>query len=111
MKRRILRLTALILALLLAAVPLSSCHPASDGTGETELPEILVGSDEYEPFFYAGEGDSFTGFDVELATEAFRRVGVSGKICQNQVDEKRRAFERRHDRLPVGVLFDDRAGE
>ncbi len=51
MKRRILRLTALILALLLTAVPLSSCHPASDGAGETELPEILVGSDEYEPFF------------------------------------------------------------
>lgn len=82
MKRRILRLTALILALLLTAVPLSSCHPASDGAGETELPEILVGSDEYEPFFYAGEGDSFTGFDVELATEAFRRMGYRAKFVK-----------------------------
>ena len=82
MKRYFLKFAALALALLLVMIPLSSCHPSSGGAGEEELPEIVVGSDEYEPYFYADERDDFTGFDVELATEAFRRLGYRAKFVK-----------------------------
>ena len=82
MKRHFLKFAALALALLLVITPLSSCNPSSGGAGEGELPEIVVGSDEYEPYFYASEGDDFTGFDVELATEAFRRIGYRAKFVK-----------------------------
>ncbi len=42
---------------------------------EKELPVITVGSDNYPPYNYLDEDGVATGIDVELATEAFRRMG------------------------------------
>lgn len=39
------------------------------------LPKLVIGSDNYEPYFYLDEGGSFAGIDVEIATEACRRMG------------------------------------
>ena len=39
------------------------------------MPEIIIGCDKYPPFNYIGTDGQPTGLDVDLATEAFRRIG------------------------------------
>ena len=69
------------------------------GTGSREQPdtehftEIVVGSDDYPPFSYVDENGDYVGIDVELAEEAFKRLGhnsnkdktviQSGRSCIN----------------------------
>ncbi len=36
---------------------------------------LVIGSDRYEPYIYRNEDGAFEGIDVELATEALRRMG------------------------------------
>ena len=35
----------------------------------------MVGSDDYPPFSYVDENGDYVGIDVELAEEAFKRLG------------------------------------
>ena len=42
---------------------------------EAGLPEIVIGSDNYPPYNYVDTDGNATGIDVELATEAFKRMG------------------------------------
>ena len=42
---------------------------------DKKLPQIRVGGVVYEPYFYKDIDGEFTGIDVELAKEAFRRMG------------------------------------
>ena len=74
--RRGLRLAACLLTLAMCAALLCSCGR----TGKTDdytaaMPVIVVGSDNYPPFNYMGTDGAPTGIDVELATEAFGRLG------------------------------------
>lgn len=39
------------------------------------LPELVIGSDSYEPYNYQSENGEFAGIDVELAREACKRMG------------------------------------
>lgn len=51
---------------------------------EEERKEIVLGTSPYPPFvMYDEKNDCLTGIDVDLATEAFRRVGikVNSKLC------------------------------
>ncbi len=90
MKRQLFRLPVLMMALLLFAGSLFACHPANADGQEEQLPELVVGSDEFEPYFYAEEGGNFTGFDVELATEALRRLGYRAKFVKIKWSAKNR---------------------
>lgn len=50
-------------------------------TGENaKLPVIVVGCDDYSPFSYADANGEMTGIDVELAREAFARMGYTPKF-------------------------------
>lgn len=40
-----------------------------------QMPQIIIGSDEYQPYSYYNVDGSPQGVDVELAREAFRRMG------------------------------------
>lgn len=40
------------------------------------LPEIVIGSDNYPPYNYVDTDGNATGIDVELATEAFKRMAI-----------------------------------
>ena len=51
---------------------LSGCRSADDGG---PLPLLVIGSDAYEPYIYRGEDGQFDGIDVEISTEALRRIG------------------------------------
>lgn len=53
-----------------------------------ELPVIIVGSDNYPPFKYEDADGNATGIDVDLATEAFRRMGYKARfVCINWEDK------------------------
>ena len=77
MKHRISRRAFLrgcgLLAASAAAGGLTSCGgtKAKDGG----LPQIVVGSDTYPPYIYLNNDGVPAGIDVEIATEAFRRMG------------------------------------
>ena len=44
------------------------------------LPQIIVGSDTYPPYIYLNNDGSPAGIDVEIATEAFRRMGYAARF-------------------------------
>lgn len=53
--------------------------------GETDaknssLPQIIVGSDTYPPYIYLNNDGTPAGIDVEIATEAFRRMGYAARF-------------------------------
>ena len=46
----------------------------------SDLPQILIGSDTYPPYIYLNTDGTPTGIDVEIATEAFRRMGYAARF-------------------------------
>ena len=103
--RRGLRLAACLLALATCAVLLCSClHPGKADSYTATMPVIVVGSDNYPPFNYMGTDGAPTGIDVELATEAFKRLGYRVKFVT--IDwEKMKELGKRHHRLHLGQLL------
>lgn len=57
-----------------AAAGLTAC---SKTQAAAALPELTVGSDNYPPFIYLNNDSTPTGIDVDIATEAFARMGYA----------------------------------
>lgn len=69
-------LVLLILTVLLVAGVLCGCAvQTGEQPGISSLPHITIGSDIYPPFVYLDNNGDPTGIDVEIAVEAFRRMG------------------------------------
>ena len=66
-----------ILLVGILAVTLTGCKNTDSSKKETEKPVITLGSDNYPPYNYLNEDGVPTGIDVELATEAFKRMELS----------------------------------
>lgn len=49
--------------------------PSARAEEGENLPKIIIGSDEYQPYSYYNVDGSPQGVDVEMAREAFRRMG------------------------------------
>ena len=45
-----------------------------------DLPQVLIGSDTYPPYIYLNNDGTPAGIDVEIATEAFRRMGYAARF-------------------------------
>ena len=71
------RVIAGILLAGILAVTLAGCKNTDNTKEETEKPVITLGSDSYPPYNYLNEDGVPTGIDVELATEAFKRMGLT----------------------------------
>lgn len=81
------RIAAGLAALAVSAALMSGCS-AREESSAPELPAVVVGCDEYAPFNYVSDSGQPTGIDVELAQEAFSRMGYRA-VFQNIVwDEK-----------------------
>lgn len=71
------------------ALALSSCSTGANGSAQqNDLPTITVGSDNYPPYNYLDENGNPTGIDVEIATEAFRRIGLQTVFSYIRWDSK-----------------------
>lgn len=58
-------------------------------TAEAEaLPELVIGSDSYEPYNYQNENGEFVGIDVELAREACKRMGYQAVFQKISWEDK-----------------------
>ena len=60
---------------------------------EAGLPEIVIGSDNYPPYNYVDTDGNATGIDVELATEAFKRMGYQVEVVQINWEKKKELVE------------------
>ena len=82
MKHRISRRAFLhgctLLAASAAVGSLTSCGGAD--AKDSGLPQIIVGSDTYPPYIYLNNDGIPAGIDVEIATEAFRRMGYAARF-------------------------------
>ena len=67
---------------LLAASAALGSLTACGGTDakNSDLPQILIGSDTYPPYIYLNNDGTPAGIDVEIATEAFRRMGYAARF-------------------------------
>ena len=67
---------------LLAASAALGSLTACGGTDakNSGLPQIIVGSDTYPPYIYLNNDGIPAGIDVEIATEAFRRMGYAARF-------------------------------
>ena len=67
-----------LLAASAALGSLTACG-ATDAQNSS-LPQILIGSDTYPPYIYLNNDGIPAGIDVEIATEAFRRMGYAARF-------------------------------
>lgn len=73
---------------------LSGClAQGTEDAGEEDLPVIVVGCDDYAPFSYVDADGNMTGIDVELAREAFRRMGYRAECTIINWEEKKTLLE------------------
>ena len=94
MKKRLLSLV-LCVGLVLG---LTGCG-SSPAAAEDTLPQIIIGSDDYKPYNYVDEDGNAAGIDVELAKEAFGRMGYEPVFAILSGRKRRNIW--RIDRLTV----------
>ena len=84
MRQRMAVPTLFFLLMVILAIPvlLSGCSAKADAQPDGNLPVLVIGSDEYEPFNYADDDGNYVGVGVELAQEACRRMGYQPEFRQ-----------------------------
>lgn len=82
--KRLRRASALFAAL--SALLLSGCAPSA--ASDSALPALIVGSDTYPPYVYMDNNGDITGLDVEIAEEAFRRMGYRAEFTTIDWEKK-----------------------
>ena len=87
------RVIAGILLVGIIAVTLTGCKHTDSSKKETEKPVITLGSDNYPQYNYLNEDGVPTGIDVELATEAFKRMGYQVDVVQINWEKKKELVE------------------
>lgn len=79
MKKKLVLLASVMLALCLSVVTLSACSSGAEGDASNESGErtkFTVGFDQdFPPYGYVGNDGEFTGFDLDLAAEVCERRG------------------------------------
>lgn len=95
-RTRSLRLFGLMAVLMVFCMAmLCGCHKAaaSNEGKAADMPVIVVGVDNYPPFNYLDKDGEPTGVDIELAVEAFRRLGYQAKFVNINWEEKKTLVE------------------
>ena len=59
---------------------LGGCGGKKEDAADSGLPEIVIGMDYFEPYSYQASDGEYEGVDVELAREAFQRLGYQPQI-------------------------------
>lgn len=79
----------LVVIMIVLLVCMCSCGKKSESISDNEnLPQIVIGSDNYEPFNYVDSNMQFAGVDVEIAKEAFKRLGYRPVFKQIEWENK-----------------------
>ena len=86
--------TKRLLAVLLALCGALLCGCGQRETETEELPVLVIGSDDYEPYFYLDENGAYAGIDVEIATAACERLGWTASFQKINWQENDALLER-----------------
>lgn len=78
----------LIATMLFSASFLFACNETNSSDDKDDRPQIVIGSDEYPPFFYIDEEGDFSGIDVEIATKACERIGYKAVFKKIEWSDK-----------------------
>ena len=89
MRKRVL----LLFLLLMSIIPCCACGRRTEEESWQELPVITVGGTIYEPYFYQRIDGEYTGIDVELATEAFGRMGYRPVFLELDLEQREQFLE------------------
>ena len=73
--KKISAIVSLLLIIFCLSFAFVGCDNPEDELPPDTRPTINIGSDEYTPYFYIDESGNYAGIDVEIATEAFSRMG------------------------------------
>ena len=89
------RLAAAVCVLCMVLAALTGCSSGEDGTAGTggDLPTVTVGCDTYPPFSYVDVDGNLTGIDIDLAQEAFRRMGYTPEFTIINWEEKKELLQ------------------
>lgn len=92
----VLRAGLVLGAVCCLVLALGSCggQTETERVTHSDLPVILVGSDNYPPFHYEDANGQPTGIDVDLAKEAFRRMGYQAVFVTIDWEDKKDLVER-----------------
>lgn len=90
-----IRFFALFCAAWLLLCTLAGCAGGAQKAAESaqDLPVIRVGSDNYPPYNYDDANGQPTGIDVDLAKEAFRRMGYQATFVTIDWEKKKELVE------------------
>lgn len=91
MKKKKRFLSAVVMIAMVISI--SGCGTKVSSEKEQEKPKIIVGCDDYTPFSYMDVDGNSTGIDVELATEAFDRMGYQAKIKYINWEDKKQLLK------------------
>lgn len=80
MKGRWMRAIAGVLTICALTASFAGCTNDKAADAGEDMPVIKVGSDSYPPYNYLDENGVPTGIDVELAEEAFKRMGYKSEV-------------------------------
>lgn len=83
---------SLIIVCLIGCV-LCGCEKKANSNDYEDLPEIKIGNENYPPFSYMDENGKPTGIDVDIATEAFKRLGYRAEFVNIKWEEKKTLLE------------------
>lgn len=75
--------------IMVGTVIMSGCSKKKASENIDDRPKIVIGCDDYAPFSYMDVNGNVTGIDVELATEAFDRMGYQVEIEFINWEEKK----------------------
>lgn len=87
---------ALVMAFALAFFALCACgcsDDSSNGSSNSGLATIVVGSDTYPPYVSNDENGNPVGIDVEILTEAFHRIGYEPEFKYIDWEKKTELLE------------------
>ena len=85
--------TCIALVLICSLLCGCSIQKKKQQKGSDTLPEVTVGCDNYSPFSYTDANGNMAGIDVELAKEAFSRMGYSPKFVFINWEDKKKLLE------------------
>ena len=80
MGKAIKQMTALVLAVVFLG--LTGCAGRSPQPESPKNGTLVIGSDIYSPYFYLDDNGNFAGIDVEIASEACRRLEKKAEFRQ-----------------------------
>ena len=87
-KKKIIIFTAVILTAVILVLVCRQKSKSAYNRAAQSLPELVIGSDTYEPYNYFDSSGNVVGIDVDIAEEACKRIGYRPVFKHIQWDEK-----------------------